>query len=82
MSNIRALRGVTPKELRVALTLLKHEGWRIERTSKNHFKCYPPNSNNYLLSPGTGSDRRSLENFKAEARRVRLLAERKQHGIA
>lgn len=57
---------MTVKEIVKALT---QQGWRVERTKKNHWRCVAPCGRAHFM-PGTPSDWRSTKNTIAALRRM------------
>jgi len=49
------------------------QGWRIEQTAKNHFRCYSPDGKHIVTTGGTLSDHRAIANIKANLRRYGAL---------
>ena len=51
------------KDTEKVLKALKEQGWRIERTKKNHYMAYPPDKSKGPVDlGGTPSDHRSIRN--------------------
>lgn len=51
------------KDTNKILKALKEQGWRVERTKKNHYMAYPPDKRLGPVDLGsTPSDRRSMLN--------------------
>lgn len=49
---------------------LKAQGWQVEQTKSGHYKCIPPDRTKpIVISAGSPSDRRALDNFIARLRR-------------
>lgn len=54
------------------LDLAECQGWKVERTSKNHYKLTSPDGH-IVGHSGTPSDHRAVLNFRAELKRKGLL---------
>lgn len=65
------------RRCRKLLAAAAKQGWRIERSGKNHFKCYPPDGGQMVTVPGTpATSNRSYENTVADFRRSGLVLPR------
>ncbi len=53
----------------------KARGWDREPTSAGHYKYTHPDFSQFVISPGTPSDRRCFEAFKSSIRRVERAAQ-------
>jgi predicted RNA binding protein YcfA (HicA-like mRNA interferase family) len=56
-------------DLAKIIAALEHQGWRVERTRKGHWRCFAPTGEGIVHLPGTPSDRRALANAVADLRR-------------
>lgn len=60
-----------PKDYRSLFRLAEAQGWEHTRTGKDHHRFVSPEGT-IVVTSGTPSDKRSLENFRADMRRAGL----------
>lgn len=48
----------------------RSQGWRVERTRRNHYKWFAPDGRTILVSGSTTSDHRGIKNQIANMRRA------------
>lgn len=58
------------KELKQLRRQAEHQGWRVVRTSADHYKWYAPDGKSMVVSGSTPSDYRAIKNQKSLMRRA------------
>jgi uncharacterized protein YijF (DUF1287 family) len=61
------------RDLNAIFKVIIRQGWRVEQTGKNHFKCYSPDRKTIITTGGTLSDHRAIANIKSYLRRAGAL---------
>lgn len=56
------------KEMKELVAAAQAQGWRVEQTSKGHWRLYAPDGVHIVHLPGTPSDHRSFDNCVAKMR--------------